>query len=125
MRAYDISLYSFCVACAIAMLAPTRIFIMRPTGIDLASVYVYSTIAAALMASGISMLGYSLKLSASITTFGSIYAGSCAWIMVLMRQFLSGTGAEGIFIGIFTPLLFFLGVWAILQIAKGPMGVEE
>ena len=124
MRAYDISLFTFCLAAAIALLGPTRIFGEGPSGTSLVTVYTVAIIAAILAAGGISFFGTSFRLTAALTAFAELYGASCAMLITLLWQFLTFDGATTI-VGTITAILVFIGIWGAWQTSKGPMGPEE
>lgn len=124
MKAYDISLFSFCLAAAIALLGPTGIFTGGPGGTDLVTAYVVAGLITALSLGGVSIFGYSFKLTAALSAFALMYAGSSAMALTLLWQFLPFAEAHYI-VAVITAIFVFIGIWAALQIAAGPMQPGE
>lgn len=128
MRAYDISLFAMCVIGAIALVMPTGAFATGPAGAEM-NLLGASVAVGALALGGVAILGFSFKLPAAITAFGALFAAASAVITVFVYNFIPRAGPADstpeVIASVIVGLLFFIGLWATWQVAKGPMGPEE
>lgn len=129
MRAVEIMLFVICFNVAAPLVGLTGIFGVGPGGTDIISSYLmWGVAAAALAATGVSIMGFSFKLPAVITIFGSIYGASVAGMGTLLLQILA-TGATGadlanitILIATIVTIVTIVGILGILQISGGAHG---
>lgn len=119
MRATEILLFVICFNVACPLVGLTGIFGVGPEGTDIISSYlVWGAAAAALAATGVSILGFSFKLPAVITIFASIYGASVAGMGTLLIQLHIPVEI----IGALVSITMIVGIIGILQISGGAHG---
>jgi len=125
MRARDISLYVICVAIAAPLIAMTGIFATGPAGMDvstIASIFGVSVVIGILAAGGVSIMGWSFKVPAVLTSFLGIYVFCSTLIVTLTAQMIQNWQIAAVFSGVFVTLFAVVGYFAALEIAGGAHG---
>jgi len=125
MRARDIALYTICVAIAAPLIAMTGIFSTGPAGVDIstiASTFGVSVVIGILAAGGVSIMGWSFKVPAVLTSFLGIYVFCSTLIVTLTAQMIPNWEIAAIFSGVFVTLFAVVGYFAALEIAGGAHG---
>lgn len=128
MRWREIATFIICVGLAAPLVAAMGIFPGSEgiSGSTIMTTFGVSAVVAILMGGGVSILGFSFKVPAVLSTFGTIYAAVTGFLTGLIAQ-LVRPWEVGVTIsfGVLLPLLAVVGYFAALEIAGGAHGVME
>lgn len=131
VRARDIALYTICIAIAAPLVVMTGIFSTGPAGMDvsaISAIFGVSVVIGILAAGGVSIMGWSFKVPAVLTSFLGIYVFCSTLIVTLTGQMIAGMGTDyawaiaAIFSTVFITLFAVVGYFAALEIAGGAHG---
>ena len=128
MRARDISLFVICVAISAPLIATTGVWSSNPAGADyttIAGMFSVSALVGVLAAGGVSIMGWSFKVPAVLTSFMLVYSFCATMLVTLIGQMIHPWEVAVIFAGVFTTLFAVVGYFAALEIAGGPHGGME
>lgn len=128
MRARDISLFVICVAISAPLIATTGIWSSGPAGVDASSVismFSVSAVVGILAAGGVSIMGWSFKVPAVLTSFMTIYVFCAGMLTTMVAQMIRPWEVAATFSTVFAALFAVVGYFAALEIAGGPHGGME